>query len=80
MVVLPTGGSMTREDAPEQPEGAHPSDDPYIDSTGDFAQSTTDLNAAAQQASQAKRARTANRRRGEFRWYEFRARRRYRTH
>jgi hypothetical protein len=70
------GGIMGRDDSPDQPEGVE-APDPYT-VTDDFVQNTTEMSSAARQASLAKRARAASRGHGEFRWYEFRARRRYR--
>ena len=67
---------MGREDLPEQPEGIE-APDPYT-VTDEFVQNTTEMNSAAHQAGRAKRALAASHDRGEFRWYEFRARRRYR--
>ena len=67
---------MGREDLPEQPEGIE-APDPYT-VTDEFVQATTEMSSAAHEAGRAKRALAARHNRGEFRWYEFRARRRYR--
>ena len=67
---------MGREDLPEESEGIEAAD-PYT-VTDEFVQNTTEMNTAAHQAGRAKRALAASHDRGEFRWYEFRARRRYR--
>jgi hypothetical protein len=53
--------------------------DPYT-VTDDFVQNTTEIASEVRRASLAKKARAASHRRGEFRWYEFRARRRHRAH
>ncbi len=67
---------MSREDQPQQPEGYQDSD-PYA-VTDELVQNTTEMSSAAHQAGLAKRAVAASHDHGEFRWYEFRARRRYR--
>jgi len=67
---------MGREDLPEESEGIQAAD-PYT-VTDDFVQNSTEMSSAAHQAALAKRALASSHDRGEFRWYEFRARRRYR--
>ena len=66
---------MGREDLPEQPEGIQA--DPYS-VTDDFVQNSTEMSSAARQHALAKKALAASHDHGEFRWFEFRARRRYR--
>lgn len=63
-------------DGSSEPKATAP--DPHVVSD-DYLQNTTEISSAVRQAALAKRARAANHRRGEFRWYEFRARRRFRT-
>lgn len=60
------------------PERKATAPDPHVVSD-DYVQNTTEISSAVRQAALAKRARAANHRRGEFRWFEFRARRRFRT-
>ena len=67
---------MGREDPPEQSEGIQASD-PYT-VTDDFVQNMTEMNSAAHQAALRQRALAASQDHGEFRSYQFRARRLYR--
>ena len=67
---------MGRDGSSERPKGT-PAPDPHV-VTDDYVQNTTEIGSAVRQAALAKRARAANHRRGEFRWFEIRARRRFR--
>ena len=48
------------------------------DMSDDYVGASSDVDSYLRMDALAKAARAASRRRGEFRWYEFRARRRYR--
>ena len=67
---------MGRDGSSEQPEGVQ-APDPYT-VTDDYVQNTTEIGSTVRQAGLAKKARAANHQRGEFRWFEFRARRQHR--
>lgn len=66
---------MGRNQPSDRPKATAP--DPHVVSD-DYLQNSTEISSAVRQAALAKRARAANHRRGEFRWFEFRARRRFR--
>lgn len=75
---------MGRTDSPGGPRDAHHPDPPTIRWTDaditnapDYVQTASEVAWAMRGAALAKVARRAAHRRGEFRWYEFRARRRY---
>ena len=67
--------AMGHDGSPE-PKATAP--DPHVVSD-DYVQYTSEIGSVVRQAALAKRARAANHRRGEFRWFEFQARRRFRT-
>jgi hypothetical protein len=66
---------MGGDDSAKQSEGVQ-APDPYT-VTDDYVQNTTEIGSAVRQAALAKKARAAAHRRGEFRWFELRARRQY---
>jgi hypothetical protein len=75
---------MDRKDSPGGPEDDHHPEPPMIRWTDadvsnapDYVQAASEVGWAMRQNALAKVARRAAHRRGEFRWYEFRARRRY---
>ena len=75
---------MDRKGSPEGPEDDHHPEPPTIRWTdsdvlnaADYVQTASEVGWAMREAALAKVARRAAHRRGEFRWYEFRARRRY---
>ena len=76
---------MGRDDhRAERPIGDVKPQDPLsiaseADTSDDYVQHMSEMSAEVRAWSLAKAARAASRRRGEFRWYEFRARRRFRT-
>ena len=61
---------MGRDSRPDRPKATAP--DPHVVSD-DFLQNSTEISSAVRQAALARKARAANHRRGEFRWFEFRA-------
>jgi hypothetical protein len=85
MVVTSTSeGAMDRKDLPGGSEDDHHPDPPTIrwtdadlENSPEYVQTTSEVASAIRGDALAKVARRAAHRRGEFRWYEFRARRRY---
>jgi hypothetical protein len=66
---------MGRDSSSDRPKATAP--DPHVVSD-DYVQNTSEISSAVRQAALAKIARAASHGRGEFRWFEFRARRRFR--
>jgi len=66
---------MGRHSSSDRPKATAP--DPHVVSD-DYVQSTSEISSAVRQAGLARIARAAHHRRGEFRWFELRARRRFR--
>jgi hypothetical protein len=66
---------MGRDGSSDQPKATAP--DPHLVSD-DYVQTTSEIGSAVHQAALARRAREANHTHGKFRWFEWRARRRFR--
>ena len=74
------GGAMGRDGSIDHPRLDSPDRSSRMrgDMSDDYVGASSDVDSYLRMDALARAARAASRRRGEFRWYEFRARRRYR--